>query len=44
MIWQRLMVLAGAITLGVLLGFVAMGAAVDPCVWPPEPIAYCLGT
>ena len=37
MLWQRLMVLAGAITLGVLLGFIAW-VLLWTCVWPPEPI------
>ena len=37
MLWQRLMVLAGAITLGVLLGFIAW-VLLWTCVYPPDPI------
>ena len=36
-LWQRLMVLAGAIILGVLIGFIAW-VLLWTCVWPPEPI------
>ena len=32
MLWQRLMVLAGAITLGVLIGFIAWVLLVDLCL------------
>ena len=35
--WQRLMALVGAITLGVLLEFIAW-VLLWTCVWPREPI------
>ena len=37
MLWQRLMVPAGAIILGVLIGFIAW-VLLWTCVWPPELI------